>query len=58
MEKIFEQFEELKKQYPEIADAMHIFEMGMAEYKQAYQFLNEPQTTTSNTSGEVSLPID
>ena len=50
MEAIDKQIEELKKNHPEIAEAMEIFKIGMNEYQQAFKFLNEPQIYTANTT--------
>jgi hypothetical protein len=50
MENIQKQIEDFKQTHPEIAEAMEIFKIGMEEYQQAFKFLNEPQTYTSNTS--------
>ena len=50
MENIDKQIEDLKRTHPEIAEAMEIFKIGMNEYQQAFKFLNEPITYTSNTT--------
>lgn len=50
MENIQKQIEDFKQAHPEIAEAMEIFKIGMEEYQQAFKFLNEPQTYTSNTT--------
>jgi hypothetical protein len=50
MESIDKQIEELKKNHPEIAEAMEIFKIGMDEYQQAFKFLNEPHIYSTNTT--------
>lgn len=50
MENIEKQIEDLKKNHPEIAEAMDIFKMSMDEYQQAFKFLNEPQIYSTNTT--------
>ncbi len=50
MENIQKQIEDFRQAYPEIAEAMEIFKIGMNEYQQAFKFLNEPQIYTSNTT--------
>ena len=50
MKSIDKQIEELKKNHPEIAEALEIFKIGMNEYQQALKFLNEPQIYSANTT--------
>lgn len=50
MKNIQEQIEIFKKEHPEIAAAMEVFKIGMAEYQRAYKFLNEPKIYSSNTT--------
>lgn len=38
------------EKHPEIAKAMDLFRMSMDEYQKAYRFLNEPKSTTTNTT--------
>lgn len=45
--------EQLKKEHPEIAEALEIFDIGMKEYAEAFRFLNEPQIITSNNTNEL-----
>lgn len=58
MEKIFEQIEIIKDQYPEIEEALRVFEIGLTEYQQAFEFLNSPEIITSNTTNEIPLRRD
>lgn len=45
--------EQLKKEHPEIAEAIDIFDIGMKEYAEAFRFLNEPQIVTTNNANEL-----
>jgi hypothetical protein len=58
MEKIFEQIERFKVRYPEIDEALRIFEIGLIEYQQAFEFLNSPEIITSNTTNEIPPTTD
>jgi hypothetical protein len=50
MEKVLKEIEEFKQEHPDIAKAMEIFQMSMKDYEQAYRFLHESRTYTSNTT--------
>ncbi len=50
MENIEKQIENLKKNHPEIAQAMEIFKIGLNEYQQAFKFLNESQIYSANNT--------
>lgn len=50
MDTLQKQIDDFKQAHPDIAKAMEVFKMGMNEYQQAFRFLNEPQTYTSNST--------
>ena len=48
--------EKVKREHPEIAEALDLFDIGMKEYSEAFRFLNEPQIVTTNNSNEL-IPL-
>jgi len=50
MDKLTKEIEKFKKNHPDVAKALEIFKMSMKDYQQAYRFLQEPYTYTSNTT--------
>lgn len=45
--------EQVKKEHPEIAEALELFDIGMKEYSEAFRFINEPKILTTNNSNEL-----
>ena len=50
MKNITKEIEQFKQKNPDVAKAMEVFQMSMADYKRAYGFMNEPRTYTSKTT--------